>query len=372
MEPIRVLHENAVMDVGGIECLLMNLYRNIDRSKVQFDFMVHRAKTGYFDREIESLGGRIYRCKPFNPFHHLSYLNNMRKVFASHPEYKIIHAHSDLKMWPLRLAKEAGIPVRIAHCHNMETSVDLKWLFLEYEKLFIKRYCTHLFACSKTAAAWLYGEKAVKNNQVVYVKNGIEPEKYQFSEAIRNRVRRELNLKDEFVIGHVGRFAKQKNHAFLLDVFAEIRRRDPRAVLMLIGTGSLLPEIKEKAACLGIKESVIFTGVRSDVPELMQAMDVFAFPSLYEGLPIASVEAQAAGLPCVISDTVTKEIALTDSVKFLSLSEPPEIWAERILRFKQGFQRKPTTEQIKRAGFDIRDTAQKLERFYLKAYETNK
>lgn len=364
MEPIRILHENVIMDVGGIECLLMNLYRNIDRNKVQFDFMVHREKEGYFDREIESLGGKIYRCEPFNPFHHQKYLDSMREVFCAHPEYKILHAHSDLSMWPLRLAKEAGIPVRIAHCHNMRTTVDLKRMFMEYEKLFLKRYCTQMFACSETAAAWLYGEKAVKSKQVVYVKNGIEPEKYQFNMVLRDRVRREFGLEDRLVVGHVGRFAEQKNHAFLLDAFYLIYQKNPKAVLMLIGTGGLLPEMRRKAKRLRLEDNVIFAGVRSDVPELMQAMDVFAFPSLYEGLGIALIEAQAAGLPCVVSDTVPREADVTGLVERLPLSSARE-WADCILRDRSGYPREDTLKSIRAAGYDIRKTAKKLEKFYL-------
>lgn len=364
MEPIRVLHENVIMDVGGIECLLMNLYRNIDRDKVQFDFMVHRDKEGYFDREIESLGGRLYRCEPFNPFHHRKYLNSMKQVFRSHPEYEIVHAHSDLNMWPLRLAKEAGIPVRIAHCHNMRTTVDLKRMFMEYEKLSLKRYCTQMFACSEAAAVWLYGGKAVGSQQIVYVRNGIEPEKYRFNRTLRDQVRREFGLENRFVIGHVGRFAKEKNHAFLLDVFRVVHQINPNTVLLLVGTGELLPEMRRKTEALELEDNVIFAGVRSDVPELMQAMDVFVFPSLYEGLGIALIEAQAAGLPCVVSDTVPWEADITELVERLPLSSARE-WADRILRDRDGCQRADTLMNIRAAGYDIRDTAKKLEKFYL-------
>lgn len=368
MEPIRVLHENAIMDVGGIECLLMNIYRNIDRNKVQFDFMVHRKKEGYFDREIESLGGKIYRCEPFNPFHHFAYLNSMKKIFQDHPEYKIFHAHADLNMWPLRVAKEAGIPVRIAHSHNARSTLDLKRLFMEYGKISIKRYCTQMFACSETAALSLYGKKAVENNQVIYVKNGIEPEKYRFNEAIREQIRREFHLEDKFVVGHIGRFAEQKNHTFLLDIFQLVHRQEPRAVLLLIGTGALLPKIQQKAESLGISDSVIFAGVRSDVPQLLQAMDVFAFPSLYEGLPVTLIETQAAGLPCIVANTVSREAAVTTGlINWLPLSSPQK-WADSILQYRDTYQRVDTIESIKSAGYDIRKTAKKLEEFYLKSY----
>ena len=224
MEPIRVLHENVVMDMGGIENLLMNIYRNIDREKVQFDFMVHRDKDAYFDDEIRNLGGRIYKCSPFNPFKHFKYMSDINKILKEHPGYNIIHAHSELNMWPLKSAKKYNIPIRISHSHSTREIKDLKWLFMEYEKIFLKQQCTDLFACSIDAARWLYGEKAVKQNKIKYIKNGIKVDDFEFHIDIRNRIRKELNLENNFVIGHVGRFMKEKNHKFMLDILKEIKK----------------------------------------------------------------------------------------------------------------------------------------------------
>ena len=225
MEPIRVLQENVIMDPGGIESLLMNLYRHMDRDVVQFDFLLHRPQKGTFDDEIESLGGRIYRTEPFNPFHHQKYLKSMEEVLRAHPEYKIIHAHSELNYWPLKVAKKLRVPVRIAHSHNARSTINLKYFFLLYEKLFIKKAASDLFMCSTIAGEWSYGPKAVADGKCVFLKNGIEVEKYAYDEKVRAEVRRKMGLGDKLVIGHVGRFMQQKNHGFLIDIFKNILLR---------------------------------------------------------------------------------------------------------------------------------------------------
>lgn len=371
MEPIRILHENVVMDMGGIENLLMNIYRNIDREKVQFDFMVHRSKDAYFDKEIEDLGGKIYKCSPFNPIKHLKYMRDINRVLDEHDEYKIIHAHSELNMWPLKAAKKHSIPVRISHSHNTKEIKDLKWAFMQYEKIFLKKQCTDLFACSKDAASWLYGEKAVRENKVTYIKNGIKVDNFKFDIDIRNKVRKELGLENNFVIGHVGRFMKQKNHKFILDVFKELKKLKPNAKLVLVGEGELQSEIKQIAKQLSIYNDIEFLGVRNDVNHLMQAMDIFLFPSFYEGLGIVLIEAQALGLASVVSENIPEEAFITDLVHRISLKNSAEYWAKKIIDiyYENSNNRISRQADIKKAGYDIVSTAKFLEGFYLEQQE---
>ena len=376
MEPIRVLHENVIMDPGGIEALLMNVYRHIDRDKVQFDFMVHRPDHAFYEDEIESLGGKIYRTPKFSPIpgQYQSYMGSVEKILKEHPEYKVLHAHAELNLWPLMIAKKLGVPTRIAHSHNAKTSVNLKYFFFLYEKARIKKYCTDMFMCSTPAGIWTFGEEAVKSGKVKFIKNGIETERFAYNEEIRAAKRRELGLGDKFVVGHVGGKAKtwdlrqQKNHTFLVDIFNEIYKRNPNSMLMLVSDGRLMDEIKSKVHVLGLDGSVLFLGNRGDVNELMQAMDVFLFPSLWEGLPLTGVEAQTAGLPVVMSDVITSEVCITDNVYRMALDKTAEEWADKVLGAYENHTRKNVQKQIVDAGFDIRTTAQWLQEFYLRRY----
>lgn len=371
MEPIRVLHEDVLMDPGGIEALLMNVYRHIDRSKVQFDFMVHRPQRTFYEDEIEKLGGHIYKTPKFSPLpgQYQKFMHSVEDILRAHPEYKVIHAHAELNLWPLMVAKKLGIPTRIAHSHNAKTTVNLKYFFFLYEKMKIKKYCTDMFMCSTPAGIWTFGKKAVDNGEVHFIKNGIETERFEYNEEIRTNCRQKLNLGDKFVVGHVGRFMQQKNHDFLVDIFAEIHKLRPDSVLMLISNGRLMESVKKKVHNLGLDDAVLFLGDRKDVNELMQAMDVFLFPSLWEGLPLTGVEAQAAGLPVVMSDVITDEVCITDNIYTMSLKDSAEKWANKVLTVCKDFQRKNVRQQIVDAGFDIRTTAKWLEDFYLERYK---
>lgn len=370
MEPIRILHENVIMDPGGIESLLMNIYRNIDRSKLQFDFMVHRPIEGKYEKEIRELGGKIYRTPPFNPLpgKYFMYISHVKKILKEHPEYKILHAHAELNYWPLKVAKEIGIPVRISHSHNARTSFNLKYLFFLYEKLHIKSVCTDMFMCSTPAGEWTYGKKIVAEGKCIFVKNGIEVEKYAFNPNVRADVRKKIGIEDKLVIGHVGRFMQQKNHTFLIDIFNEIHKKCPNAVLILVSDGKLIDEIKTKVASLGIQDSVKFLGFRSDVNYLMQGMDVFLFPSLWEGLPVTAIEAQSAGLPIVMSDVITNEASVTNLVHTMSLSQSAVKWADKVLEVYSNTERKDVSNQVRDNGFDIIATAKWLENFYIRKY----
>lgn len=368
--PIRILNLFTIMDRGGAESIVMNYYRHIDRSKVQFDFMVHREQRGAFDDEIEAMGGRIYRMCPIYPQNFGKYKKMLRKFFSEHPEYRIIHSHmSELGYFAFKEAKRQGVPVRICHAHNTPNGFDLKMIMRTYFKTAMKPYITHRFICGTAAGCWLFGEKY--QDQFIMMNNAIDTAQYAFSPAIRAEMRRELGLENRFVVGHVGRFAEQKNHMFLLEIFAALAQKRSDAVLLLVGGGAREDEIRKRVQALGLQERVKFLGVRNDINRVMQAMDIFLFPSLFEGLPVTMVEAQTAGLPCFISESIPPQCILTENVRRISLDEPAAKWAEIILDETSLERRKDIRDIIVRAGFDITENAKWLQEFYLNEYQNS-
>ena len=366
-EPIRILNLFTIMNRGGAETMVMNYYRSIDRTKVQFDFMVHRQERGAYDDEIEALGGRIYRMPPVRPWTANAYRKTIRKFYREHPEYKVIHSHmSELGYYDFLEAEQADVPVRICHAHSRPYEVDLKAPIRWYYKKRMMTHITHMFMCGKEAGVWLFGRK--NSGKFIQLNNAIDAKAYAFDKIKQTRIRGALGLKNEFVVGHVGRFDLPKNHPFIIDVFEAVHKLEPNSRLLLVGndSGKLGEEIHRKVKKLGLEEAVLFLGVRSDVADLMQAMDVFLFPSLFEGLSVASVEAQASGLPTIISDGVPIECKITDLVEVMPLAESVEIWATKLLEQGKN-QRENTFEQIKTAGFDITENAKKLQQFYIKA-----
>lgn len=369
MEPIRVLHENVIMDPGGIETQLMRIYRNIDRSKVQFDFLVHRKHKGAYDDEITSMGGRIFYTEPFNPFYYNRYMDSMRRVFDEHSCYKVIVVHSELALGPLKVAAEKNIPVRVCFSHNNQNRINIKRFFLEYEKLFLKKYCTEMFAVSELAAQYTFGEKAVCDKKVKLIKNGMIIDDFIFDIKKRNNKRKELNLEDKLIVGHIGRFMDQKNHMFLLEVFKELLQIRPNAHLILIGEGKLEYKIKEKIKALGLENNVSILGRRMDVGDIMSAMDVFVFPSFYEGFGNVAMEAQTASLPILMTDTISDEVIFTDYAYKLPLDAGAEKWAIKIDNIlKNGADRADMSDVVAGAGYDIKKTAKWYEEFYLDIY----
>lgn len=363
---IRVLHVVTYMGRGGLETMLMNYYRHIDRSKVQFDFLVHREFEADYDEEIKSLGGRIYHVSRLVPWSR-KYKAELRRFFRTHPEYKIVHVHQDcLSSVALQCAKECGIPVRIAHSHNSNQDKNIKYLFKRYYMRKIPETATELFACGKAAGDWMFGGKAYQ-----LLPNAIAAEKYIYEEEKAKKIKKELDLEKNIVIGHIGRFNPQKNHKFLIDIFEKCFEKNQKVRLMLIGDGEGRKEIENKVKERGLQDNVIFMGVRKNVPELLQAMDVFVFPSLYEGLPVTMIEEQAAGVPAVISDRVSEECIITkDLVKVEGLEETPEQWAGEILK-QVKISKRDRSEEIKKAKYDVETTAKWLEEYYLKKAEVN-
>ena len=364
LNPIRILHVVTYMGRGGLETMIMNYYRHMDRSKVQFDFLTHRDFRADYDEEIESLGGRIYRLPRLVPWNK-SYLRALDAFFEEHPEYKIVHVHQDcLSSVILKAAEKHGVPVRIGHSHNSNQDKNLKYLIKMFYKRKIPTYATQLFACGRESGEWMFDGASYR-----VLNNAIDSNQYKYNAELRVQIHSRLGIgNDTFVIGHVGRFHLQKNHTFLLDVFAEVKKQRPNSVLLLVGDGDLRSEMEQKAVTLGIADGVIFAGVRSDVADIMQAMDCFVFPSLYEGLGIVAIEAQASGLPCLASDGVPTECDITNLIEHIPLKAGAAVWAERILA-QAGRPRRDTSEEIIRSGYDIEANAQWLQNYYLEQWK---
>ena len=362
--PIRILHVIGIMNRGGAEAMIMNLYRNIDRTKIQFDFVENEGEKAVFDEEIRSLGGRIYRCPRYRATNHLSYTRWWHTFFENHRgEYPIVHGHigSTAAIY-LSVAKKYGA-YTIAHSHSAGIGSAAYRIFS-----FPTRYVAdHFFACSKDAGIFRYGKNVGSDQARCQVlNNAIDTCKFVFNDENRDQMRNVLHIREEaVVIGHVGRFVDAKNHLFLIDVFEQIHKRNENAVLLLVGDGELRPQIETAIAQKHLNNAVMMAGVQSNVCDYYQAMDVFVFPSVYEGLPVSMVEAQAAGLPCCVSANVPEETAITDLVEFVTLEQGPDHWAERVLcRAKDS--RRDMLAEIKQAGFDVSATSKWLEDFYMK------
>lgn len=365
-EPIRIAQIIGKWLGGGVEAVVMNYYRNIDKSKIQFDFICDDDSTNIPYEEIESLGGRVILIPPYQKV--FKYQKELIRIFKEN-NYKIVHSHiNTLSVFPLRAAKKAGVPVRIAHSHSTTNKAEWKKnLMKQALRPLCKLYPTHYFCCSELAGRWLFGDKEYDKGNVFLLNNAIDLDKYKFDKKIRDAKRKELGIKkDALVIGHIGRFVQQKNHIFLIDIFNEIVKKNKDTVLLLAGQGPLMEETKAKVKELGIEKNVQFLGQRSDANELYQAFDVFLLPSLYEGLPVVGIEAQAAGLLCFLSSDMTKETKVLDSTIFMSLSNGAEEWASKLLESYSNFKRTDTKEEISNNNFNIKLESSKLEDKYFK------
>lgn len=364
MEPIRVLQVVTIMNRGGLETMLMNYYRQMDRSKIQFDFMVHRQEKGHYDDEIMRLGGKIYRMPQIRPGNYRLYFNSLRIFFSEHPEYKIVHSHiNENSSFVLKEAKRAGVPLRIAHSHLSDLGIDIKWPFRVYARYMMKDHPNQYFACSEHAGKWLFGQK-VNPAQIKVLNNAVNVEDFKYNNEVRKAVRKELDAKDKLVIGHIGRFNKQKNHDFLIDIFKALHDEEPNSILIMAGDGHLRDSVEKKVASLDLSSSVRFLGVREDISRIMQGMDLFLFPSLFEGLPVVLVEAQAAGLRCVVSDTITRETDVSGRIDFVNIKDSPYKWAERVLSLS--YEHEDTTDLLRQKGYDTLTMSKWLMDYYQK------
>ena len=355
---VRVLHVITGMGSGGAEALIMNWYRNIDRTKVQFDFLL-RSDDNMYSEEINKMGGKVY-VMPSYPRHYIkNYCDT--KEFLQKNSYKIIHVHGNALIYTniLPMAKKLGIPCRIMHSHNTDTQKKMYRPVHYLKRINIMKYITDAFACSDTAGRWMF-----KNHDFTVLKNGIEIDKFIYDPELRSRKRKELRLEDKFVFGHVGKFLPSKKHHFLINVFEKVVKQKPECVLLSIGEGPLQEEIEKIASEKGIADKIRFLGVRRDVNELMQAMDLFLFPSLFEGLGIVLIEAQASGLHTLVSSQVVRECKITDLVRFLPLEESQ--WINAIMNYMDSPEREQyRTNEIIEAGYDMKQVVKSLERFYL-------
>ena len=366
-KPVRVLHILQRMEAGGTQALLMNIYRKINRNKVQFDFLVEYPDKQFYDDEIKQLGGKIYYSTVRKDFNILKFCSLLKEILKKNPEYKIVHVHTySIGYFCLKAAKKAGIPVRIAHSHNNETVHDSKYLFkLALQKIYTI-HATDLFACSAEAGKYLFKDKPFR-----VLKNAIDSQQFIANENTRREVRQELGLENKFVIGHVGRMHPQKKQHFLIDVFAEIKKKKPNAELILVGTGPLEEKVRSKVADKGLTESVHFLGNRKDMNRIYQAMDVFVFPSLFEGLGIVAIEAQAAGVPIVCSEGLPPETDITPIYRKLLLSDGAEKWANAALEMAQNPKAHTNMQQyVIDAGFDMDAIAKYMESYYLNRWRT--
>lgn len=326
---IRILQCVNDMHRAGLETMLMNYYRNIDRTKIQFDFLTHRPYKSDYDDEILSLGGKVYYAPRLYPQNYPKYFKWMKQFFKEHPEYKIVHSHIDAMSYlPLKAAKKAGVPVRIAHSHSTSIDRDFKYLLKKYYRKRIGSVLTDEFSCGKVAGEFLF-----QNDNFTLIPNAVDATKFYYNEYMRNAVREELKIsKQTFVMGHIGRISYPKNHRFLIDIFKSYHEIDRDSVLLIIGTGDMEEEIKNYAKESGVNDSIQFLGNQSDTAKFYQAFDVFMLPSLFEGVPLVGVEAQFADLPCFFSDKVPTEVVFSDKIHFMKLTQSPEEWVREIVK----------------------------------------
>lgn len=364
MEQIRILHVLGGLYLAGAESRIMDQYRSLNRDEVQFDFCVHTKKEEFYEKEVLAMGGRIFRIPQFKIYNYFSYRKAWKQFFEEHREFTAVHGHmtSTASIY-LPIAKKAGIPLTIAHARSAGVDGGLKRIATKFFRRNLAKKADHLFTCSHEAGVAVFGTKAVEEGSVLTVPNAIQTRSFIPNEEIRNKMRAEWKLTDKVVYGHVGNFRYAKNHPFLLEIFAEIIKKQQNAELVLVGDGELRDEITEKIDSLGLQEKVILTGRQSNVGDFMQMMDVLLFPSHFEGLPGTILEAQVNGLPVLLSDSVTKEVAISDLVVCKSLSESAQDWADKaILLSKQP--KESRIKEVRIAGFDVDEQNENMVYFY--------
>lgn len=364
MNSIRVLQVLGLMNRGGAESMIMNLYRNIDRNKVQFDFVVHHEEKGDFDDEIKRLGGRIFYVPQYKIINHLEYIRAWKKLLNEHCEWEIIHGHmySTASIY-LKIAKQAG-RYTIAHSHSTSNGKGISAFVKNIYEMPLKYTADSYIGCSEAAGKWLFGNRIVEGNNYVTLPNAIDIEKFKYNKNIRKKIREELKIENNIVLGHIGRDDYAKNLEFLLNIIDNLVRINPNYMLLQVGEAKHNNNLQKYIVDEKLQDNVKFLGVRDDVADLIQAMDIFLLPSRYEGLPVVIIEAQASGLPCLISDKVTKEVGITESVKYISIENGVEDRVKTIT--KEKIHRNIGSEEIiKEEGYDIKTTANWLEDYYL-------
>lgn len=367
---IRVLHYIGSLEFGGSQAFVMELYRNIDRNKLQFDFVTFPDPSGPLYDEILSLGGKVFECPKYNGINHMQFVRWWHRFLKDHAEYYVIHGH-------VRSVASIYLPIvrqyhrfTILHSHSASNGRGVAGVVKYMLQFPVRHQADYYMACSEKAGEWLFGEKVIHSNKYKTVPNAINAERFTYDNEVRTQVRKEYGIDNYFCIGHIGRFSEVKNHEFLLQVLGEVLKIDNNVRLLLVGDGILKPVIEQKAKDMGLWKYVIFAGARLDTERYYQAMDVFAFPSLWEGLGIVVIEAQASGLPCVVSEGVPKEVDLNVGLVTRAKLDNSGKWAELITGYREFLNSRCThTEYVKKAGYDIRVNAHKMQTFYLKNAE---
>lgn len=374
MKPIRVLQVFTVLNIGGAETNLMNYYRKLNPKEVQIDFLVHRNE-GFFEKEILENGNRIFRLPPIHPASLTQYKKAVAMFFKEHAhEFDVIHGQlSELGIYIYKAAKKHGVPVRIAHAHNSKMDWDVKSPFRFVWKHQMRKYINGYFSCGHESSKWLFGNKLAK--KAFIMPNSIDVEQFKYQTDVADEYRKELNINTPHSFLHIGRFATQKNHEFLVDVFEQIVATIPEAKLFLVGEGELKVSIEAKIKAKGLTNSIFLLGRRNDVSQLMQACNYFLFPSLFEGFSVAMIEAQASGMHCFISDGIPKEsILLEENVSIISLKQSAQEWARAIISKVHSGQVRDNGafNKIKQAGYDVNDNVDLLYQQYKKLVEDNR
>ena len=365
-EPIRIAQIMGKWVGGGVEAVVMNYYRHIDRTKIQFDFLFDEDSRDIPYKEIESLGGKVILIPPYQRV--FKYQRKLKKVLKE-GNYKIVHSHiNTLSVFPLRAAKKAGVPIRIAHSHA--TSSKKEWkrnIIKNILRPMSKMYATNYVSCSEHAGRYLFGNKTYEKKLVRVIKNAIDLEIFKYDNRWRQEIRNEFSIDDAtFVIGHIGRFVETKNHLFTLRLFSEIHNNQPNTKLMLVGEGPLKKRIIEECKQLGIEDSVIFTNQRDDVNKILCSIDLLVLPSLFEGLGMVLIEAQASNLPAIASTNVPKEAKINENLLFLELNHKNK-WINLIKEILKRYKvkdRKSKQYSLQQNGYDIEKTSRKLAKYY--------
>ena len=363
MSTLRVLHMIGSLEMGGAQNMVMSLYRAVDRNKIQFDFIIDCDTASVFTQEIHRLGGRIFRLPKINEASLSEVRSSWNKFFTDHPEYKILHSHvrSYASVY-LPIAKAHGVKT-IIHSHNTSNGTGLASLIKKALQYPLRYQADYFFGCSEIAGQWLFGDKVVKSDRYFMLKNAVDMGRFAYRPAVRAQIREELGVDENtLLIGHVGRMNPQKNHKFLIECFRKVVDKRADAKLILLGDGDLRDEVSHQITQLGLDDHVLMLGVRSNVEDYFSAMDCMVLPSLHEGLPVVVVEAQANGLRCLVSDTVTREVRLSQLVEYLPISQGAEPWVNAILAGDQCHV--DVSEQIRSGGFCVKESAQWLSEFY--------
>lgn len=373
---ITVLQVLGGLNVGGAESRIMDILRHIDRDKIQYAFLLHSEGPDVYEEEAKALGCPVYRAPRFKLYNIITYKKAMKKFFSEHPEIDIVQGHitSSAEIY-LPIAKKSGVKATIAHTRSASVDKDLRGFLTLILTKHMDKKCDYMWACSTEAAIAMYGEKNYKQGLCRVIPNAIDIKKYSDNDSSKiETIKKEYDLEDKFVVGHVGRFDDVKNHVFLIDIFNEILRLKSNAVLLLVGEGEKMESVKQKAEKLGIADKVIFAGRRSNVKDYLWNMNVFVFPSKYEGLPGSVVEAQSCFLPCVLSDTITKDVAATSLIDYESLESSPKAWADKVLTHyekESGIDKTDVVNKMCQKGFDVTAQVEMLKNLYEQMMESN-